>query len=149
MTAAAEIPRTTPASDARKAISEAVRRVDAVQIDVNLGRLLVHWLSGYAKLAEARYGCTPEGLSEAMYALAEACAARGDSQPASPEAILAPVVSELVDTKKAASVLGIAATTVRYHYKQGTLAGRKVGQTLMIDTSSLEQLRARREREEV
>jgi hypothetical protein len=148
MTAAEMITGTTTASsDPRARISAAVSRVDAIQIDPNLGRLLVHWLGNYAKLAQARYGCLPEGLSDATYALAEACA--GDSHAASPEAILAPVVSELVDTKTAAAVLGVKPTTVRYHYKNGTLAGRKVGETLMIDNSSLQQLRARREREEV
>jgi hypothetical protein len=145
MTAAAEMPRTPPASDLRERISAAVNRVDVIQIDADLGRMFLHWLGGYAKLAQARYGCLPEGLADATYALAEAVADHGDSHRASFEAIPAPLVSDLVEVRHAAAVLGVKPTTVRWHYRSGNLSGRKVGETLMIDSDSLEQLRARRE----
>jgi len=150
MTAAAEAaPITTTASsdDRRAKIGAAVRRVDAIQLSPDVGRLLVHWLGQHAEWATQRYGCAPDGLEAVAYALAEACAA--DSHGASANTILAPVVSELIDTQAAAAVLGVETTTVRWHYKKGNLAGQKVGKTLMITSDSLEQLRARRERGEV
>jgi hypothetical protein len=149
MTAAEVCPSATIASDDRRArIGAAVRRVDAIQLSPDVGRLLVHWLGQHAEWAVQRYGCAPDGLEAVAYALAEACAA--DSHGASLDPIPAfDVAQSLVEVKHAASVLNIKPTTVRWHYKNGTLAGRKVGETLMIDSSSLEQLRARREREEV
>jgi hypothetical protein len=133
-------------SDQRERIGAAVQRVDVIQIDADLARMFLHWLGGYAKLAQARYGCLPEGLADAQYALAEACAARNGSHGTSFDAIPALEVSDLVEVRTAADVLGVKPTTVRWHYKTGNLAGRKVGETLMIDSESLEQLRARRER---
>jgi Helix-turn-helix domain len=50
----------------------------------------------------------------------------------------------LVEVKAAAAVLGVKPTTVRWHYKNGNLAGRKVGESLMINSESLEQFRAHR-----
>jgi hypothetical protein len=132
-------------SDARERIAAAVHRVDTIQISPDVGRLIVHWLGGYAKLAQARYGCLPEGLADATYALAEACAAHIDSQRASIEAIPALEMSELVTVKAAAAAIGVKETTVRWHYKRGNLAGRKVGQTLMINEQSLAEFRANRE----
>jgi hypothetical protein len=144
---AAEIPRTTPASARRANISAAVSRVDVIQISPDVGRLLVHLLGKLAEYETRRNGCPPDGLEDIQYALAEACAS--DSHGASIEAIPAHVVSDLIDTQAAAAVLGVETTTVRWHYKKGNLAGQKVGKTLMITSDSLEQLRARREREEI
>lgn len=143
---AAEIPRTTPASsDLRERISAAIQRVDSVQISADVGRLLVHWLGQHAEWAKQRYGCAPDGIEDVQYALAEAVAGGVDSHRASIEAIPAPLVSDLVEVRHAAAVLGVKPTTVRWHYRSGNLSGRKVGETLMIDSHSLEQLRARRE----
>jgi hypothetical protein len=148
MTAAAEIPRTTPASsDLRERISAAVSRRDTVQISPSVARLLVHWLGQHAEWATQRYGCAPDGLEAVAYALAEACAA--DSHGASVDATLPVEMSGLVSVKAAAAVLGIEETTIRYHFAKGNLRGTKVGTALMINEQSLEQLRARREREEV
>lgn len=143
---AAEVPRTTTAADDRRAkISAAVRRVDVIQIDADMGRMLLCWLGSYAKLVEQRNGCLPDGLADAIYALAEACAARTDSHGASVDAVLPQLVSNLVTVQAAADLLGVRPTTVRYHYKTGSLSGTKTGTALMIDTTSLAEFRAKRE----
>jgi hypothetical protein len=144
MTAAEMIPSTTPASDARRAnISAAVSRVDAIQISPDIARLLVHLLGKLAQYETRRNGCPPDGLEDIQYALAEAVAG---SHGASVEAIPAHVVSELVSVAAAAAALGVEPTTVRYHYAKGNLQGTKVGTALMIDTNSLAEFRANRER---
>lgn len=134
-----------PADDRRAKIAASVRRLDGIEISRDLALHLVYWLGKYADLAQQRNGCPPEGIEDAQYALAEACAAADNSHRASIEAIPALSVSQsLVTVKDAAAVLGVKPTTVRWHFGRGNLAGRKVGETLMIASDSLEQFRAHR-----
>jgi hypothetical protein len=114
------------------AIRRAIRRVDVVQIDVNLGRAIVFWLGRYAELAEQRYGCRPENLTEVQQALAEECARGGDSRQRELEAagvvdVLAFDGQAVIDTATAAELLGITPSGVTFKCREGQLAAVKRG----------------------
>lgn len=109
----------------RANITAAVRRVDTIQIDPDLVRIVVHWLGQYADLATQRHGCPPEGLTEVQYTLAEACAASKNSRQHQLEHLAAtqPLTSGYdseCDTSEAAALLGITASGVRYHCEHKT-----------------------------
>jgi hypothetical protein len=151
MTAASE--RVVASSARRSAISDAVRRVNVVQLDPELVRVVVHWLGRYSDLTTQRFGCLPDGLADVQYALAEACA--DDSGEDSRLRELSAAVGHRVllsehehdvrvDTAAAAAQLAIPVDSVRWHCRRGNLDGCRVGRQLMISVSSIENLKSRR-----
>jgi Helix-turn-helix domain len=131
------------------AISDAVRRVDVVQISPDVARYLVHCLGRLADDLVRQNGCAPEALVAVQHALAEACA---DSRTREGDVISALTVPDsdrdvLMDTKEAAAVLGIRPTTVTLHCRSGLL-GQKVGREWVIRLDELKEFqRARSEHE--
>lgn len=129
------------------AIRDAVRRVNVVQLEPSLVRMLVFWLGKYAELAEQRYGSKPEGVVEVQSALAEAYVA-GDSRQheqdhrMAPEAITSGCDS-WIGTAEAAEILGCTADNVRDHRRRGNLESRQGGRPYMISVASVERLKAR------
>jgi hypothetical protein len=117
-------------SDRAANLAGAVQRVDAVAISADFARVLVFWLGNYAKLARQTKGCAPDGLEDAQYVLAEACAPGGDSRlredstPGHAE-ILALGHDAVVDAETAAQMLGLKADTVRLMCRKGQLEAQK------------------------
>lgn len=134
----------------RANIALAVRRVDVIQIDPGLARIIVHWLGQYADLATQRHGCPPEGLTEVQYTLAEVCvSANKNSRQHQENGLTAtqPLVSghdSEFGTTETAALLGITASCVRYHCERGNLKSRRCGRQLMITATSIAELKARR-----
>jgi hypothetical protein len=146
---AAEIPCTTPASsDLRERISAAVKRVDVIQLDLDVARLVIHWLGKLAEYETQRNGCPPHGLAEVQSALAESCASGNarqheDFTPGDAE-ILGFNRDMEITAAEAAARLGIRADLVRWHCRQGNLAARKAGRQYMVSVSSVENYKRRK-----
>lgn len=121
---------TAPSSDRRANICAAVNRVDVIQISPDLARCLVQWLGSYAKLAQSRNGCLPDGLEDAAYALAESCAGTGDLRQREDSAlgdaeILGLGDGAVIDANTAAEMLGISTSGVTYLCRNGRLDAQK------------------------
>lgn len=126
-------------------------RVDAIQLEPDLVRCLVHWLGDFIRLKQqpGQPG-VPEGVIAAQTALAEAYAAVSGSRRREQGAVEAVgiVISghddAFVGTAEAAAALGISPDAVRWHWRKGNLDGRKVGRQLMVSTASIENLKTKR-----
>jgi hypothetical protein len=127
-------------------IFDAVRRVDGVQISPDFTRVLVHYLGQLSRIYGQQNGCAPADLVAAQHALAEAVVAH-DSRRHEVKSVCAPNAlgsgHDLVDTETAAAMLGLKADTVRWHFRQGNLHGRRVGRQLMVSLASIESLKVR------
>lgn len=140
-------------SDSMRAkVGAAVQRVDGIQISVEVGRLLVHWLGQFADIVTQRNGCAPVGLVEVQHVLAEAVAGHGDSRSRESEGLVAPELLALseepvVGVEEAARMLGLKPDSVRLMCRQGTMSAKKVaGRWFPTTTAVQEQLRRRAER---
>ncbi|WP_139043255.1 helix-turn-helix domain-containing protein [Mycobacterium lentiflavum] len=127
-------------------MSHLVRRVDAIELAADVGRLVVHWLGDYAEIKRQRYGCTPEGVVAVQHALAAAIVSDGDSRQHEAEGLglTGVLLSAYVDTAVAAQRLGLTADAVRWHCRRGNLASRRVGRQLMVSTESISDFKSRR-----
>lgn len=133
----------------RANIAAAVQRVDVIQVSVDAGHLLVHWLGQLADIGRHRNGCAPIGLIEVQQALAEAVAGGGDSRQREPEGLAAAEILGLnrdteITTAEAAAQLGLPADSVRWHCRRGNLDSRKVGRQHMVTVASIESYKRRK-----
>ena len=137
----------TTAADLQARISAALRPVDGMVIPPDVARLLARWLAEYAEFRR-RPGQSgvPMLLLEVQWAFAEFAAVSSrqqeDLRSMSPEIVTSAHEPE-VGTDEAAAVLRCSTDNVRWHFRQGNLAGRKVGRQLMISVASLQSLKCR------
>jgi hypothetical protein len=124
-------------------------RVNAIPVDVDLVRYLVHWLGDYARLKQSPgQPGVPEGLVPAQTALAEAVAVVSDSRRREQDGLGAPEVvafeyEQCTTPTDAAATLGLSPDTVRWHRRRGNLDGRRVGRSWLVSTASVEALKTR------
>jgi hypothetical protein len=133
----------------RANIAAAVQRVDVIQVSVDAGHLLVHWLGQLADIGRQRNGCAPIGLVEVQHAIAEAVAAGCDSRRRESEGLVAPEVLALneepvMNLKDAAWMLELKPDSVRLMCRQGTLKAKKVGHSWFPTVTAVHQEVGRR-----
>jgi Helix-turn-helix domain len=137
-------------------LADAVQRVDGIVFSTDLVRLIIHGFRGYTDLATQRYGCAPEWVADVQYVLAEALAdnarehASTTCDNARQRAVSSTTPAEILaldyefTTAEAAAALGIRADLVRYHCRRKNLKSRKVGDQVMVRSSSVENFKHRR-----
>jgi Helix-turn-helix domain len=125
----------------RPQLSAAVQRVEGVLVSAEAARVIVFLLGNYAKLAESRNGCVPDGLREVQGALAEAVAAgsRGrDGERVAAPAVL-PLSHDVIELEQAAEVLGMKADSVRNLCRRGGLDAQKRRGRWFVSASAVAQ----------